>query len=258
VAKSGAMSITELMENSRLYRMRRVVRLIPRAPRCKLCNVPFAGPGRIFKLVGYGRSRKNPNMCTACFERAPVGGAELDVGVLFADVRSYTSLVESASPEEAAALLAPFYRAARDVLMRNDAVIDKLVGDEVMALFIPLFIAEDPIKKMVDAGIELLEQTEALGLEVGAGADFGVAYVGNVGEEEVKDFTALGDVVNTASRLQAHADPGQLIVSESVYAVVGDRFPGADLVELNLKGKSEPVAAHVLEIATREPATASG
>jgi adenylate cyclase len=257
MAKGGAMSITELMENSRLYRMRRVVRLIPRAPRCKLCNVPFAGPGRIFKLVGYGRSRKNPNMCTACFERAPVGGAELDVGVLFADLRGYTSLVESASPEEAAALLAPFYRAARDVLMRNDAVIDKLVGDEVMALFIPLFIAEDPIKKMVDAGIELLEQTGALGLEVGAGADFGVAYVGNVGEEEVKDFTALGDVVNTASRLQAQADPGQLILSESVYGAVRDRFPGAALVELNLKGKSEPVAAHVLEIAAgiREPAS---
>lgn len=111
---------------------------------------------------------------------------------------------------------------------------------------------------MVDAGIELLEQTEAVGLEVGAGADFGVAYVGNVGEEEVKDFTALGDVVNTASRLQAQADPGQLIVSESVYAVVGDSFPGADLVELNLKGKSEPVAAHVIEIAAREPATATG
>jgi adenylate cyclase len=258
MAKGGAMSIDELMDNSRLYRMRRVVRLIPRAPRCKLCNVPFAGPGRIFKLVGYGRSRKNPNMCTACFERAPVGGAELEVGVLFADLRGYTSLVESASPEEAAALLAPFYRAARDVLMRNDAVIDKLVGDEVMALFIPLFIPEDPIKKMVDAGIELLEQTAALGLEVGAGADFGVAYVGNVGEEEVKDFTALGDVVNTASRLQAQADPGQLILSESVYALVGDSFPGAALVELNLKGKSEPVTAHVLEIAAREPATATG
>jgi len=248
MAKGGVMSINELMENSRLYRMRRVVRLIPRAPRCKLCNVPFAGPGRIFKLVGYGRSRKNPNMCTACFERAPVGGAELDVGVLFADVRGYTSLVESASPEEAAALLAPFYRAARDVLMRNDAVIDKLVGDEVMALFIPLFIAEDPIKKMVDAGIELLEQTGALGLEVGAGADFGVAYVGNVGEEEVKDFTALGDVVNTASRLQAQADPGQLILSESVYGAVRDRFPGARPVELELKGKSARVAAHLIEV----------
>ena len=121
-------------------------------------------------------------MCTACFERAPVGGAEIEVGVLFADVRGYTALVESASPEEAATLLAQFYRAARDVLMRKYAVIDKLVGDEVMGLFIPLFIGEDAIRKMVEAGIELLEQTGVVGLEVGAGADFGVAYVGNVGE----------------------------------------------------------------------------
>jgi adenylate cyclase len=96
--------------------------------------------------------------------------------------------------------------------MRKDAVIDKLVGDEVMGLFIPLFIGEDPIRKMVEAGIELLEQTAAVGLEVGAGADFGVAYVGNVGEEEVKDFTALADVVNTAARLQAQAQPAQLIL----------------------------------------------
>jgi len=97
--------------------------------------------------------------------------------------------------------------------MRKDAVIDKLVGDEVMGLFIPLFIGEDAIRKMVEAGIELLEQTAAVGLEVGAGADFGVAYVGNVGEEEVEDFTALGDVVNTAARLQAQAQPAQLILS---------------------------------------------
>jgi adenylate cyclase len=249
VEKIEAASFQELMERSKLYRLRRIMRLIPRPPRCKLCNVPFAGPGRIFRLVGYGRSRKNPNMCTTCFERAPVGGAELDVGVLFADLRGYTSLVESASPEEAAALLAPFYRAARDVLMRNEAVIDKLVGDEVMALFIPVFMGEeDPIKKMVDAGIELLEQTGAAGLGVGAGADWGLAFVGNVGEEEVKDFTALGDVVNTASRLQAQAEPGQLIVSERVYEAVRDRVPATTRVEFELKGKSAPVAAHVIEV----------
>jgi hypothetical protein len=87
------------------------------------------------------------------------------------------------------------HRAARDVLMRKDAVIDKLVGDEVMGLFIPLFVGEDAVKKMVEARIELLEQTAAIDLEVGAGADFGVAYADNVGEEDVRDFTALGDVV---------------------------------------------------------------
>jgi adenylate cyclase len=101
---------------------------------------------------------------------------------------------------------------------------------------------------MVEAGIDLLEQTAAVGLEVGAGADFGVAYVGNVGEEEVKDFTALGDVVKTAARLQAQAQPTQLILSESVYEAVRDRFPAAEPVELELKGKSEPVAAHLIDV----------
>jgi adenylate cyclase len=254
VAKKGpAMSIADLLEQSKLYRFRRIVRTIPRAPRCKLCNVPFAGFGRLFRLVGYAPSRKNPNMCNSCFERAPVGGSEIEIGVLFADVRGYTSLVEGSSPAETAELLAPFYKSARDTLLRQDAVIDKLVGDEVMALFIPLFAGDDAIEKMVTAAVELLRETSDL--PVGAGADFGRAFVGNVGEEDVKDFTALGDVVNTAARLQASAEPGQLLVSESVYEVVGNRFPDANRVELDLKGKTAPVPAHVIQVATREPAT---
>ena len=251
-----AMSITDLMERSRLYRMRRVTRAIPRAPRCKLCNVPFAGLGRIFRIAGFAPSRKNPNMCNACFEKAPVGGSEVDIGVLFADVRGYTSLVESSSPEAAAELLKPFYRNARNVLLRQDAVIDKLVGDEVMALFIPLFTGPDAIEKMVAGGVELLRETAEL--PIGAGADFGRAFVGNVGEEDVKDFTALGDVVNTAARLQARAEPGQLLVSERVYEVVRGRFPGAGHVDLELKGKAAPVGAHVIEVRAPDLATAAG
>ena len=250
VTDGPAMSLAELMERSKLYRFRKMTRAIPRAPRCKLCNVPFAGIGRLFRLAGFAPSRKNPNMCNSCFERAPVGGSEVEIGVLFADVRGYTSLVESSSPEQTAELLKPFYRTARDVLLRQDAVIDKLVGDEVMALFIPLFAGENAIEKMVAAGVDLLE---AVGpqLPVGAGADFGRAFVGNVGEEDVKDFTALGDVVNTAARLQARAEPGQLLVSERVYEVVSDRFPDAEHVDLDLKGKAAPVGAHVIETGLR-------
>jgi adenylate cyclase len=256
VAQKGpALSLADLVERSKLYRFRRITRAIPHDPRCKLCNVPFAGFGRLFKAAGFAPSRKNPNMCNACFEKAPVGGSEAEIGVLFADVRGYTSLVESSSPEAAAELLKPFYRTARDVLLRQDAVIDKLVGDEVMALFIPLFTGPGAIEKMVAAGLELLRETSEL--PIGAGADFGQAFVGNVGEEDVKDFTALGDVVNTAARLQGHAEPGQLLISERVYEVVRDRFPDAGRVELELKGKAAPVAARVLEVATREPATVS-
>jgi adenylate cyclase len=248
VARQGpAMSIQDLMETSRLYRMRRLTRAIPRAPRCKLCNIPFAGVGRIFRLAGFAPSRKNPTMCNACFEKAPVGGSEVEIGVLFADVRGYTSLVESSAPEAAAELLKPFYRSARDVLLRYDAVIDKLVGDEVMALFIPLFMQRDPIGEMVDGALELLEQVRPT-LPIGAGADFGMAFVGNVGEEDVKDFTALGDVVNTAARLQASAEPGQLVVSERVYQAVRERFPDSAQRDLELKGKAAPVAARVIDV----------
>lgn len=245
MGRKQAASLPELIAGSRIYRIRRVMRFVPRAPRCKMCNVPFAGPGRMFRLAGLGPSRKNPNMCNACFERAPVGGSEMEIGVLFADVRGFTSLAEQASPEEVAERLAPFYRGARGVLLRNDAVIDKLVGDEVMALFIPILIGEDALEKMVTAGVELLDQL-GTSLPVGAGADFGSAYVGNVGEEDVKDFTALGDVVNTAARLQAQAEAGQLVVSERVYKAVGERFPEAKHFDLALKGKSAPVEAHVI------------
>jgi hypothetical protein len=146
MTRKEAASLEELMASSWLYRFRKVVRFVPRSPRCKVCNVPFAGPGRAFKLAGLGPSRKNPNMCTTCFERAPVGGTELEIGVLFADVRGFTALAEDAAPEEVAARLAPFYKAARSVLIRHDAIIDKLVGDEVMALFIPTFIGEAAVE----------------------------------------------------------------------------------------------------------------
>jgi adenylate cyclase len=241
-------SLEELMATSKLYRMRRFLRVVPRPPRCKLCNVPFAGPGKVFKLAGFGQSRKNPNMCTGCFERAPVGGSEMEIGVLFADVRGFTALAESASPEEVADLLAPFYRAARGALLRHDGVIDKLVGDEVMALFIPLLMGREALEPMVAAGIELLERVGDSALGVGVGADFGTAFVGNVGEEDVKDFTALGDVVNTAARLQGEAGAGQLVLSKRVYDGVRARFPGAAEAELELKGKTGAVPAYVLEV----------
>jgi adenylate cyclase len=244
-------SLEEIMAGSNLYRLRRFMRLVPHSPRCKMCNVPFAGPGRLFGLVGYGRSRKNPNMCTTCFEKAPLGGTEAEIGVFFADVRGFTTLAETSSAGEVAKLLAPFYADAREILLRHDAIVDKLVGDQVMALFIPAFLTGDAIEKMVAASIELVGRMDEADLPVGAGCDFGLAFVGNVGQEDMKDFTALGDVVNTAARLQAQAEPGQIVLSERVFEAVRDQFPEAGRVELDLKGKSAPVAAHVIDVRMR-------
>ena len=179
---------------------------------------------------------------------------EIEVGVLFADMRGYTSLAESMRPEEVARLLNRFYAVATDVLGSRDAIIDKLVGDEVMALFLTGFTGPGCFCKMASAAEGLLRGVgygsgEGPWLPLGIGMDFGLAFVGNVGAGEVKDFTALGDVVNTAARLQAEAKAGQTVMSERVYREVADRYPDVPRVELHLKGKSEPVAARVVEFA---------
>jgi hypothetical protein len=117
---------------------RRVWRHVPSAPRCKVCGNPFGGiGGRIARVAGYSPSRKNPNLCARCCDALPRGGAEVDIGVLFADVRGSTALGERKSASDYAGLLNRFYAVATDVLLRHDALIDKLIGDQAMALFIP-------------------------------------------------------------------------------------------------------------------------
>ena len=238
-----------------LRRLRPVMRSLPTDPRCKICYAPFAGPGKhLVRPFGYRQSRKNPRLCSVCFEDAPDGGMEMDGGVLFADVRGYTTLSETVPPTGLAMLLNRFYRAATDALIRHDAVIDKLVGDEVMAIFLPPIVGGETREQMVGAADELLRAVgfgtpEGPWLPVGVGLDFGRVFAGNVGSgSQVRDFTALGDAVNTAARLQGAAGPGQIVMSERVYEAVAERYAGAESVSLELKGKSAPVAARVVDL----------
>jgi adenylate cyclase len=230
--------------------VRRFNRAIPAAPRCKLCMRPFGGIGRVLPGGGFSPSRKNPNFCKSCFEQAPIGCREIEIGVLFADVRGYTALSESRPTAEVTELIHRFYALAADVLIRHDAVIDKLIGDEVMALFIPSW-TPGAVSHMLRAAEDLLRgvgfgSDEAPWLPLGIGVDYGLASVGNVGSGEVKDFTAIGDIVNTAARLQASAEPGQLVMSERVFGMAGERWADATPVHLEVKGKTEPVHAYSL------------
>ncbi len=233
--------------------LRRVMRATPSNPRCKVCFSPFGGfGGRVVRFAGFARSRKNPNFCDACFEKAPHGGVESYVGVLFADIRGFTTMSEGMPPDAAAALLNRFYATVTDVLIRFDGLVDKLVGDEAMGLFLPYFV-EDYISAMALAAEDLLRRVGYARAghpwcPVGIGLAAGVAFVGNVGAGDVKDFTAIGDVVNTASRLQAQARAGQIVMTDAVYEVMRDRWPEAPAVALQLKGKTEPVAVHVVDV----------
>jgi adenylate cyclase len=236
-----------LTEGHRSFRVGRAVfGRVPSPPRCKVCQNPFGGVGgRLFRLVGQGPSRKNPNMCASCCEKLPPGGAEVDIAVVFADVRGSTALAENMEVAQYAALMNRFYRAATAVLVSHDALIDKLIGDEVMALFVRGVTGSDYRRRSVEAGAALLRAvgySAASGpwLAMGVGVYAGTAYVGNVGGDGVVDFTALGDPVNVAARLQAAAEPGELLVGRGVH----DQFDAVRHGEprvVNVQGRDEPV-----------------
>jgi adenylate cyclase len=168
------------------------------------------------------------------------------IGVLFADLRGFTERFDGGDPQEATMLLRQFYRCAEDVLF-PEAVIDKLIGDEVMALYLPdlkpTMSRDDVPTQMLDHAVELLS---AVGygsdsgpfVELGIGMDVGEAFVGNIGQRALYDFTAVGDVVNTASRLQGQAAGGEILLSARVAAGLPTTVGIRD--ELELKGKREP------------------
>jgi adenylate cyclase len=240
-------SFFRAIETHRMRGFVRLMRSLPSEPRCAICRAPFGGVGgRIMRRVGFGPSRKNPRLCASCFDKAPVGGTRVDVGVLFADVRGFTSMAEHQDPADVAALLNRFYDAAVAVLCRH-AIIDKLVGDQVMALYLPQLLGENAARHMVSDAGDLLRAAPAE-LQLGVGLDYGGAFVGNVGSGEVKDFTAIGDVVNTASRLEAAAHSGEVVLSRRVRDLVGGDITGAMTRPLSLKGKSEAEEAVVLKI----------
>jgi adenylate cyclase len=238
----------------------RAFRALPRSPRCGLCGAPFAGPGRwVAGPLGYKPSRKNPTVCAMCVEASPPGGMTQYTGVLFADLRGFTARFDGADPREASLLLRRFYASAEDVLF-PDAVIDKLIGDEVMALYLPdlkrELSREDVPALMFRHACELLRSvgygsgSEPF-VEMGVGLDVGDAFVGNIGQRALYDFTAVGDVVNTASRLQGQAAGGEVVLSQRV--ADGLPSPVGTRTLLQLKGKREPEVAYRVAVHAAAP-----
>jgi adenylate cyclase len=229
-----------------LVKARRAFRHLPSEPRCKLCSNPFGGvAGAVLAVAGFRPSRKNPNLCTRCCDVLPVGGAEVDIAVLFADVRGSTALGNHWAATKFAALLNRFYGVATHTLLRYDAVLDKLIGDEVMAFFVRGISGPAYRHRAIEAGIDLLRKvgygtSEGPWLDIGIAVNAGVAYVGNVGDAVV-DFTALGDPVNTAARMQQHAAAGELLVACDVAGKLD-----APRRKLALRGLERPVEAFVL------------
>jgi adenylate cyclase len=253
-------------ESSGLDRIRKLFRFLPTDPRCKMCNSPFAGLGGVIsrKVLGFERSNKNPNICNHCetFARKNPGGAEVELSMLFADVRGSTSLAEKMSASEFSQLLNRFYGVANKIFVKTDALIDKLVGDEVIGLYIPGLAGPNHARLAIQAAQELLRETGhgTSGdpwLPVGVGVHTGTAFVGMVGSaESFADFTALGDNVNVTARLASNARQGEILVTDAAYRAAGLTLGELEHRQLELKGKSEPIDVRVLKAAQPVAATA--
>jgi len=239
-----------------LGRIHHIFGLIPSNPRCKICNAPFQGFGApLMRLIGKRPSNKNPHFCAACetYASKHQGGAEIELTMLFVDVRGSTSLAEKMNATEFSRLMNRFYEEAINVLVQADAFIDKLVGDEVTALFFPGFAGRDHARRAVEAGRALLQvmgygQPGGAWVPIGVGIHTGIAWVGSISGAggDSMDFTALGDNVNIAARLASKAGAGEVLISEAVCNAANIDMKELEKRELELKGKSDWVSVRVL------------
>ena len=264
---NGAMTAEQVRsalmgENARLLKRRRVFRRLPSPPRCKLCAAPFAGiGGLVLRHIGFARSPGNPALCTKCLgklRKQGMSGVEMPVTLLFSDVRGSTAMGERMRPAEFHSFLDHFYRLASEAIVRGDGLVDKVIGDEVVALFFGGISGPNHAAAAIAAAGDLAKQaaradaTSTGPIPAGTAVHTGEAFVGGTGPGgTIEDFTALGDVVNTTARLAAAAGAGEVIVSVAAAEAAGAESPERRTVEI--RGRVEPIDVIVLHPAATQP-----
>jgi adenylate cyclase len=230
---------------------------LPSNPRCQLCAAPFGGAGgTLVRLtLRLAPSRLNPRICDLCdrFIQEHQGGAEVDVTVLFADVRGSTRIAQTMRPAEFSQLINRFFVTASDVLHRHHGLVEKLIGDEVTAFFVSGTAGPNHQRAALEAAQDILRATghgseKAPWVPVGIGVHSGTAYVGAVGKANrgAAEIVVLGDVPNTGARLAGAAAPGEILASGVTIARAGWDCAGLEQRELELKGHDAPLSAWVL------------
>ena len=232
-------------------RLRHIFRILPRDPRCKFCNAPFQGAGGIIvrALFGKRRSDLNPRFCNLCEQasREFPGGAEVEMSMLFADVRGSTALSEQMSATEFSQLINRFYTGSTKVIIEEDGLVEKLAGDSVAAFWGAGFAGPNYVRRTIKVAQNLLHVMERRQIPVGIGVHSGTAFFGAMGTADgLTNISAIGDEVNTAARLCSKAAAGEIIISEQALLKAGIDGSQLQSRSLELKGISEPVLVRVL------------
>jgi class 3 adenylate cyclase len=217
---------------------------------------------RLYRQIeGLFRQYRAPSVATTLLanpSQAALGGAITELTVLFADLRGFTSFSERSSPEQVVALLNRYFGIATPLVLAEGGTVDKFVGDAMMALFNAPVRQPDHALRAVRAALAMQAAIEQIAIDnpgwprFRIGINTGPALVGNIGSAELRNFTAIGDTVNLASRLETSAESGQIVIGAATYAQVRDIAVVSDLGGIAVKGKAEPVEAFVL-LGLREP-----
>jgi adenylate cyclase len=202
-------------------------------------------------LYGKKQSDLNPNFCNLCDEasRKFPGGAEVEMSMLFADVRGSTALSEQMSPTEFSQLINRFYTLSTKAISAEDGLVEKLAGDAVAAFWGAGFAGPDYVQRTIKVARRILTIMARQQIPVGIGVHAGVAFFGAMGTADgLVNLAAIGEEVNLAARLASQAAAGEIIVSEQALQKAG--FAGGELERrsLELKGISERVPVRVMRV----------
>jgi len=229
---------------------------IPSAPHCFECGIPMAGlGGSLLRFMGSRPSSFSSRLCSNCenYARQHEGGAEVELTMLFADVRDSTPLAEKSTASEFKDVIQKFYKETSNVLIAHNAMVNRLMGDQVIALFVPRFAGKDHAKVAIHTARELLrvtghENPNGPWVPVGIGVHTGMAYVGAVGSRDgVNEIAVLGSAANLCARLSSKAAAGEILLSEDSVKSGGLDEDGLESRSLELKGISQPLTVRVIK-----------
>jgi adenylate cyclase len=235
----------------------KIYSLLPSDPHCVECGMPMAGlGGMLLRFNGSAPSSFSSILCSGCemVARKKESGAEIELSMLFADVRDSTPLAEKTPTTEYKSLIQRFYKETSHVLVHHSSMVNRLMGDQVSALFVPRFAGKEHAKVAVDAAKAVLKATghgseNEPWLPVGVGVHTGKAYVGAVGSGDgVNEIAVLGSAANLCARLSSQAAAGEILVSEESAELADLQTEGLERRKLTLKGISDQVPVWVIEV----------
>ena len=183
-----------------------------------------------------------------------LGGEKKSLSILFSDVRGFTTISENLQPEEVVGLLNEYFTDMSEIILKHEGTLDKFMGDAIMAFFGAPVVHNDDARRAVRVAWEMQQKIKEINerhvgeihgqLKMGIGINTGSVVVGNIGSHRRMDYTAIGDDVNLAQRLEDMAEGGKILIAESTYNLVKDIVEANKLEPVKVKGREQAVQVY--------------